>query len=82
MYIRTYVALTLSGTRLWLRQSVTGVYPTPGHLGFVVDRVALGQGFSEHFGFPLYYSTTGLYSFIHSTADMLCAWQLIVLHVL
>jgi hypothetical protein len=23
-----------------------------GHVGFVVDKVALGQGFSEYFGFP------------------------------
>jgi hypothetical protein len=24
----------------------------PGHVGFVVDKVALGQVFSEYFGFP------------------------------
>jgi hypothetical protein len=24
----------------------------PGHVGFVVDSVALGQAFSEYFGFP------------------------------
>jgi hypothetical protein len=26
--------------------------PRSGHTGFLVDKVALGQVFSEHFGFP------------------------------
>jgi hypothetical protein len=29
-----------------------GFEPGSGHLGFVVDKVALGQVFSEYFGFP------------------------------
>jgi hypothetical protein len=28
-----------------------GLEPRPGHVGFVVDKVALGQVFSEHFSF-------------------------------
>jgi hypothetical protein len=28
-----------------------GFEPGPGHVGFVVDKVALGQVFSEYFGF-------------------------------
>jgi hypothetical protein len=33
-----------------------GVEPRSGHLGFVVDKVALGQVFSEYFGFPCQFS--------------------------
>jgi hypothetical protein len=29
-----------------------GVEPRSGHVGFVVDKAALGQVFSEYFGFP------------------------------
>jgi hypothetical protein len=29
-----------------------GFEPGSGHVGFVVDKVALGQVFSEYFGFP------------------------------
>jgi hypothetical protein len=29
-----------------------GFKPGSGHVGFVVDKVALGQVFSEYFGFP------------------------------
>jgi hypothetical protein len=30
-----------------------GFEPGSGHVGFVVDKVALGQVFSEYFGFPM-----------------------------
>jgi hypothetical protein len=30
--------------------------PRSGHVGFVVDKVTLGQVFSEYFGFPLQFS--------------------------
>jgi hypothetical protein len=30
--------------------------PRSGHVGFVVDKVALGQFFSKHFGFPCQFS--------------------------
>jgi hypothetical protein len=30
--------------------------PRSGHVGFVVDKVALGQVFSEYFGFPCQFS--------------------------
>jgi hypothetical protein len=33
-----------------------GFDPRSGHLGFVVDKVALGQVFSEYFGFPCQFS--------------------------
>jgi hypothetical protein len=29
--------------------------PTSGHVGFAVDKVALGQVFSEYFGFPFHF---------------------------
>jgi hypothetical protein len=32
--------------------SPTVFKPGSGHVGFVVDKVALGQVFSEYFGFP------------------------------
>jgi hypothetical protein len=34
-----------------LRQLVAGFDPMSGHVAFVVDKVALGQVFSEYFGF-------------------------------
>jgi hypothetical protein len=43
----------------WLKRLVAGFPPRrpgfdprSGHVGFVVDKVALGQVFSEYFGFP------------------------------
>jgi hypothetical protein len=36
------------------------VEPRSGHVGFVVDRVALGQVFCEYFGFPCQFSFHGL----------------------
>jgi hypothetical protein len=37
----------------WLpTAAVRGSSPGSGHVGFVVDRVALGQVFSKYFGFP------------------------------
>jgi hypothetical protein len=43
----------------WLRRIVAGFPPrrpgfdsVSGHVGFVVDKVALGQVFFEYFGFP------------------------------
>jgi hypothetical protein len=33
-----------------------GLEPRSGHVGFVVDKVALGQIFSEYFGFPCQFS--------------------------
>jgi hypothetical protein len=33
-----------------------GFYPRSGHVGFVVDKVALNQVFSEYFGFPRQFS--------------------------
>jgi hypothetical protein len=37
-----------------------GFEPRSGHVGFVVDKVALGQVFSEYFGFPCQFSFLGL----------------------
>jgi hypothetical protein len=33
-------------------KNVIGFEPGSDHVGFVVDKVALGQVFSEYFGFP------------------------------
>jgi hypothetical protein len=47
----------------WLRRLVAGFPPRrpvfdpkSGHMGFVVDNAALGQVFSEYFGFPCQFS--------------------------
>jgi hypothetical protein len=39
-----------------LRLLVAGFEPESGHVGFVVDKVALGQVFSEYFGFTCQFS--------------------------
>jgi hypothetical protein len=36
----------------WLPTAAARIRPRSGHVGFVVDKVALGQVFSEYFGFP------------------------------
>jgi hypothetical protein len=36
----------------WAHRDGPGFEPGSGHVGFVVDKVALGQVFSEYFGFP------------------------------
>jgi hypothetical protein len=38
------------------QQRQPGLDPRSGHVGFVVDKVVLGQGFSEYFGFPCQFS--------------------------
>jgi hypothetical protein len=50
--------------RPWLRQLVasfsplwSGIEPMSGRVEVVVDKTALGQIFSEYFGFPCQYST-------------------------
>jgi hypothetical protein len=39
----------LISTKVWTHKIIE---PTSGNVGFVVDKVALGQVFSEYFGFP------------------------------
>jgi hypothetical protein len=39
----------------WLPTAAAWVRARFAHVGFVVDRVALGQVFSEYFGFPCQY---------------------------
>jgi hypothetical protein len=41
-----------------------GFVPRSGHVGFVVDKVALGQVFSKYFGFPSKLSFHRLSTFI------------------
>jgi hypothetical protein len=38
-----------------IRWLVAGFDPESGRMGFVMDRVALGQVFSEYFGFPFHF---------------------------
>jgi hypothetical protein len=40
----------------WLPTAAGQVRPGSGHVGFVADKVALGQVLSEYFGFPYQYS--------------------------
>jgi hypothetical protein len=37
---------------IFIIKSGPGFEPKSGHVGFVVDKVALGQVFSEYFSFP------------------------------
>jgi hypothetical protein len=41
---------------LRLPTTATRFEPRSGHVGFVVDKVALGHFFSEYFGFPCQFS--------------------------
>jgi hypothetical protein len=41
----------ISQNEVW-KMWVAAIEPGSGHVGFVVDKVALGQVFSEYFGFP------------------------------
>jgi hypothetical protein len=41
----------------WLPTAAARVRARSGHVGFVVEKVALGQVFSEYFGFPANHST-------------------------
>jgi hypothetical protein len=49
-------SLTPSRAVPQLRRRRPGFDPRSGHMGFVVDEVALGQVFSEYFGFPCQFS--------------------------
>jgi hypothetical protein len=42
-----------------------GFEPRSGHVGFVVDKVALGQDFSEYFGFSRQFSFHRLFHIHH-----------------
>jgi hypothetical protein len=39
-----------------IAQAVSRRLPRSDHVGFVVDKMELGQGFSENFGFPCQFS--------------------------
>jgi hypothetical protein len=41
----------------WLPTAAARFEPRSGYVGFVVDKVALGQVFSEYFGFPCQFSS-------------------------
>jgi hypothetical protein len=47
----------------WLPTAVVRVRARAGHVGFVVDKVALGQVFSEYFGFPC---QSSFHQFLHN----------------
>jgi hypothetical protein len=42
----------------WLPTAAARVRARSGHVGFVVDKVTLGQVFSEYFGFPASHHST------------------------
>jgi hypothetical protein len=70
----------------WLRRLIAdflprrpGFDPRSGHVGFVVDRVIVGQVFSEYFGFPCQFSfhqlllthlSSGAHTIDHLVADV------------
>jgi hypothetical protein len=47
-----------------------GLEPRSGHVGFVVDEVALGQVFSEYFGLPYVF---GFHRLLHNHHHLLSA---------
>jgi hypothetical protein len=47
-----------------------GFNPRSGHMGSVVDKVALGQVFSEYFGFPCQFSFNQLLNTHHLVTDV------------
>jgi hypothetical protein len=50
------------GVNRWLPTAVARVRVRVEHVGFVVDKAALGQVFSEYFGFPC---QTSFHQFLH-----------------
>jgi hypothetical protein len=56
----------------WLPAAAARV-PKPGssHVGFVVDKVALGQVFSEYFGFPC---QSSFHQFLHNHHHLSITW--------
>jgi hypothetical protein len=44
-----------------------GFEPGSGHVGFVVDKMALGQDFSEYFGFPC---QSSFHQLLHNHPDV------------
>jgi hypothetical protein len=46
-----------------------GFEPRPGHVGFAVDKVALGQAFSEYSGFPCQFSCHRLLHIHHLSSE-------------
>jgi hypothetical protein len=63
--ILTEVLLTLTIAVPYLMRLVVGFDPRSGHVGFVLDKVALGQVFSEYFGFPCQFSFHRLLHIYH-----------------
>jgi hypothetical protein len=59
------VKCTLAGFPPWR----PGFEPRSGYVGFVVDKVALGQVFSEYFGFPFQFSFHRLLHFHHHVSS-------------
>jgi hypothetical protein len=47
----------VQGVSRWLPTAAPRLESSSGHVGFVVDKVALWQVFSEYFGFPCQFSS-------------------------
>jgi hypothetical protein len=58
-----------------------GFKPRSGHVGFVVDKVALGQVFSEYFGFACQFSFHQLFHIQHHLSSGVCTVGQLVAHV-
>jgi hypothetical protein len=59
----------------------TGLHPRSGHVGFMVDKVALVQVFSEYFGFPCQFSFHRLLHTHHHLSSGACTIGQIVADV-
>jgi hypothetical protein len=56
---------------------MAGFEPRSGHVGFMVDEVALGQVFSEYFGFPCEFSFHQLFHTRHLSSGAGTIGQLV-----
>jgi hypothetical protein len=61
----------------WLPTATAGFEPWAGHVGFVVDRVAMGQVFSKYFGFPCHSFHRLLHAHYHPSSGAATIGQIV-----
>jgi hypothetical protein len=61
----------------WLPTTAAIFNPRSSHVGFVMDRVALGQVFYEYFGFPCQFSFHLLHHTHHLLSGAGTIWQIV-----
>jgi hypothetical protein len=63
--------------RRWLQTAEAGFETRSGHVGLVVDKVALGQLFPQYFGFPCQFSFHRLLHIHHLSSGICTLGQLV-----